>query len=135
MQFLFTFFSSLFKGLLSLKKLKMQNNSVSIIDTNAFTLLPKVEEINLSRNNISDILVLDDNYMLLSVFYRCEKLQKLDLSYNKINRIFSDWTTQPPPYFRRLDLSHNEIERIYVSYSMCSIQFFQFDSNQNFFPV
>ncbi|XP_033226699.1 protein toll-like [Belonocnema kinseyi] len=103
---------SLFKGLLSLKKLDLQNNSVSFIDKNAFTLLPNVEVINLSHNNISDILVLDDMYMVLSVFYGCEKLQTLDLSYNKINRIFSDWTTQPPLYFKLLNLSHNDIDII-----------------------
>ena len=76
--------------------------------------LTNVKKIYLSHNNISDILVVDENSTVVSVFHHCKNLREMDLSFNKINRIFSDWTVKPYPFFETLNLSYNQIERIHV---------------------
>ena len=84
---------TLFKGCIDLKFIDLSYCELTMIDLNIFSDLPKLTRVNLSNNEISEII------------------QLLELQFNKLTEIKSTFFNKFTN-LRRLDLSSNLIERL-----------------------
>lgn len=89
----------------SLRVLDLSKNEVS--DVSQLTRFQQLEELNLSGNNVSDVLD-DGNVLDLGKFDGLNKLHMLNLSYNDINYLDNTGNVNLES-LEDLDLSHNNI--------------------------
>ena len=118
-----------FANLESLQDLDLSHNDLNTVSGTAFQNSSQLQRINLSHNRISDMksdtflgtirLILDLSYNNLSdiprgMFQRPKvmRLQSIDLSYNKFNRIPVDVLQSQYFYLDVLKISHNDIQDI-----------------------
>uniref|UniRef100_A0A8C5LLB3 LRRNT domain-containing protein n=1 Tax=Leptobrachium leishanense TaxID=445787 RepID=A0A8C5LLB3_9ANUR len=112
-----------FTGLQKLKRVDLSSNSLSKIDEDAFRLLPSLQELILSENQLRAVPELPPSLVLLDVklnqlqssgvrseiFKELTKLQYLYLSNNKL-----DYVPVPLPYnLKSLHLQYNNIQIIH----------------------
>lgn len=101
-----------FSKLVNLETLFMKRNKLSSIDSQAFYSLHRLKRTNFAFNNLTTVSV--TKYGCESVFNRCNQLELLDLSYNKIPMLCDDWIRFPGHNFNFLNLSHNDINSLTV---------------------
>ena len=90
-----------FTGLARVTNLDLGNNTIGVIPANAFNVMPLMEEINLSGNNLTTTTNVDR-------FTGMSNLETLDLSNNIINTLITNGFERAPS-LRVLDLSGNRI--------------------------
>ncbi|XP_051174927.1 protein toll-like [Leptopilina boulardi] len=101
-----------FSKLANLETLFMRRNKIMSIDRQAFYSLHHLKKTSFAFNNLTTVSV--TKLGCESVFNRCNELEVLDLSYNKIQLLCDDWTRFPGHHFNFLNLSHNDISSLTV---------------------
>ena len=87
------------RGWRAMRTLKLINCDISIMDE-SFLMLPSLEHLDLSDNDLFDVVNLE----------RCYKLSTLNLSYNRIDSLLDFGFTLGS--IRELNLSHNKIQSL-----------------------
>lgn len=111
-----------FYGLGRLKLLNMEYNSITLLTIKSLQSLVEIEKLNLSHNNLTLTNQVWENYTgeKHSVLPPMEKLEELNLEYNEITSLFSDWIFLLPS-LKKINLSNNKINSIHYT----EIQFTQ----------
>lgn len=87
---------------------------LSYIDKDTFRSNSKLKILNMANNKLSfDYLIAASKSLFedVSPLYKCEGLEKIDLSNNSISYIFSDWKNFFPN-LNMINMSHNALESI-----------------------
>lgn len=105
-----------FYGLGRLKQLNMEYNSITFFTIKSLQPFKDLEKLNLSHNNLTLTNKVWENYTgeRHSILPPMEKLEELDLQYNEINTLFSDWIFKLPS-LRKINLSKNKISSIHYT--------------------
>lgn len=98
------YFSALFGGLRNLKVVRINDNQLIAINSDAFTHTPNLEQIYLGANELT---FGDTHPRNLSLFRHLPELKQLHLQHNKITNILPDW--RDISQLRVLSLASNEL--------------------------
>lgn len=88
------FFRNILSGLSNLEYLDVSHNNLTDIDADICKHLPNIEEIYLGSNLLTDDKIslkgCDCNSKQYSIFSKCSSIKKVELSGNKISKIFDE---------------------------------------------